>query len=114
MILENKNKLSFVDTLGDFSVLGEIVFIPKLDTFYNLSSLKDAENKIAILSVVVFCNKPVLTHGDINGREYLFFYSVNGNFSSFRIVDDKMENLSFLSHDGFCLVILLEIELKTM
>jgi len=114
--VENKSntQLSFSDAIGNFSVLHDTVFLPKITAFCKLASLKEAEDKLAILSAVAFYGKTILTHGTIYNREYLFFYSNSGKFESSRVLDNKIDSLSFFSHEGFQLVVLLARELNSM
>jgi len=107
----NITTLKFSDVIGNFSVLNSVVFLPKLDAFCNLASLKEAEDKLGALSTVAFYNKSIITHGTIYKREYLFFYSNNGYFDSNRVFEDKLDNLSFFSHDGMRLIVFLGREI---
>lgn len=111
---QNNQLLSFKDAIGSFSVLHDTVFLPKITAFTKLASLKEAEEKLALLSTVAFYGKTILTHGTIYNREYLFFYSNNGRFESTRILNNKLDSLSFFAHDGFRLVVLLARELNPM
>jgi len=111
---KNKTDLFFTDAIGTFSVLNDTVFLPKISAFNKLSSLKEAEEKLAVLSTVAFYGKTLLTHGTIYNREYLFFYSHSGNFESSRILNNKIDSLSFFSHQGFRLIVLLARELQPM
>lgn len=106
--------LSFIETVGGFSVLSDTVFLPKLTAFTELASLKEAEDNIKLLGNVAFSGKSILTHGTIHGREYLFFHSPNGLFDSNRIYDNKLDSLSFFSYEGFRLVVLLAREINPM
>jgi len=106
--------MTFSDVIGDFSVLSNIVFLPKIKAFERLKSLASAEEKLAVLSPLVFGGKSIITHGTIYNREYLFYYSSKGYFDSNRILDDKLDSLSFFAHDGLRLVVLLARELPSM
>jgi hypothetical protein len=114
-ILSKKEpSLKFLDTVGRFSVLNDTVFLPKLTAFKNLSGLKEAEEKLSLLSTIAFSEKTIITHGTIHKREYLFFYSNKGYFDSNRVFNNKLDSLSFFSYEGLRLAVLLARELKPM
>jgi len=114
MLKNNNEVLTFLDVVGDGSVMREIIFLPKIKAFETLKSLKQAKDKLSVLSTMVFDGKSVITHGTIFGREYLLYYSNKGHFESNRILDKKLDSLSFFSYDGMRLVVLLGRELPYM
>lgn len=111
---QNRTNISFSDVIGKFSVLHDTVFLPKITAFSKLASLPEAEEKLTILSNVAFSGKTVLTHGTIFNREYIFFYSTGGRFAYTRILNDKLDNLTFFAQDGFRLIVFLARELDSM
>lgn len=107
-------QLDFFKTVGKFSVLSDIILLPKIKAFSKLESLAEAETHMQMLSNLAFGGKCIITHGTIYGREYLFFYSSTGYFDSNRILNNKLDSLSFFTYQGLKLIVLFERELSSL
>jgi hypothetical protein len=104
--------LTFSDILGDFSVIDNLVFLPKQEGLSSMTGLKEAELKMRMLCEVVLGGKSVITHGSVSDREYLLYYDDNGAFDAKRVYKSKLEQLSFFSYLGLNLVSFLGREIE--
>jgi len=100
----NSRPLTFGDVMGGYDTLRNIAFMPKQHGLSNLVGLGEAETRLNILSNVLLEGKSVLTHGSIDNREYLLYYSSNGDFDAKRVYRDRLDQLSFFTYRDFSFV----------
>ena len=62
--------LTFADLVGDLEVFDSLVLLPKNEGLTGLKSLKEAKERLEILSKTVMNGNSILTHGSIFKREY--------------------------------------------
>ena len=94
----NTEQLLFTDLIGNLQVMDDLVFMPRLKSMRRLKSLGEAKKRMGILSSSVLSGKSVITHGDIFGREYLFFYGDDGVYDHRRVYTNKIDKLHFMSY----------------
>lgn len=116
MKTKHNTSFNFSDiAITPMSCLNEIIFCPSLNAFENVESLDEAKAKMIVLANMVFYEKFLIMPCDINGKQYVLFYSPKEEiFSCRRIFVDKISDITVYKHDEFHISVFMGRELEAL
>jgi hypothetical protein len=115
MDLKLKTLDTFNDLIGKLEVLTDVVFLSDHPAFHNLRVMREARVKLSLLGNYHYFGKNIVVSCTIKDTKYLLFYStLTGVFSTRRIFDDKISDITLYKNEKLNIAVFLGCELDTL